>query len=62
QRRGEVADDLDAASAAAHLAAPILTNHVLLRSIAESDEISATIERFLADHAASPSRLNEQDR
>lgn len=54
QNRGEVGDDLDISQAAAQLAAPILTHHVLLRSTASNDLIAATITHFITDQTTKP--------
>ena len=52
QDRGELADHIDADGAAVQLAAPILSQHVLLRSTASDEQIAETITQFLAGHAS----------
>lgn len=48
--RGELDHDLDATETAAQLAAPIFTQHVLLRSTASDDQIADTVARYLTGH------------
>ena len=52
QRRGQLTDDIDAADTAVHLAAPILTHHVLLRSTASDEQITETISQFLTSQTS----------
>ena len=47
--RGELADDLDVGQAAAQLAAPILTQHVMLRGTASDALVGVTTKHFLED-------------
>jgi AcrR family transcriptional regulator len=52
QGRGQLTDDIDAADTAVHLAAPILTHHVLLRSTASDEQIAQTISQFLTSQTS----------
>lgn len=47
--RGELAGGLDVGQASARLAAPILTQHVMLRSTASDDVVTTTTKHFLVD-------------
>lgn len=49
QGRGELTDDIDAEETAMQLAAPVLSQHVLLRSRASDEQIAKTITQFLSN-------------
>lgn len=51
QRQGELDDHIDADDAAAQLALPILSQHVLLRATASDEQIAESVARFLAERA-----------
>ena len=48
--RGSLAADLDLDTANTRLAAPVLTEHVMLRRSASDAEIAAAVTALLADH------------
>ena len=47
QGRGELSEEIDCTETAAQLAAPILTQHVLLRTTCSDEQIAETISQFL---------------
>ena len=64
KNRGELADHVDVDQAAAQLAAPILTQHVMLRATATDALVKSATKHFLADlqPAAIAARGNLSDR
>ncbi|MBT8241707.1 MAG: TetR/AcrR family transcriptional regulator, partial [Acidimicrobiia bacterium] len=50
QHHGRLPGDIDPVETAMHLAAPILTHHVMLRSRASDEQIADAIKQFLARH------------